>query len=412
MRTRFTWILGIAVLISIALLVACSSKYSTSNNGLVVVSTQEDAVMQTFSLDLGNGHVTQINNVNGPPTDGVPTAVVLDPAGAYAYVLVTQSVNVNKSATGVQAFAVASDGKLGPGTSTALNPVGSVPAVPVAMVIDSGGKFLFVADAATGSVPGAVSVLAIGSGGSLTEVPNSPFRLPAETGGIVPSASALAVTPTVYPPAFALCSPNVPPTTENLYVTDSVNYLVLNYSVSSSGALTLVPTSSTPGVPTGTVPSGVTVDPCNRFVYVSNGQPNNSVSAYTVCSATSFPTCPQADFSLHEVSGSPFPAANSPGPLLVDRFANFLYVVDTGESAISAYRISTTTGSLSPLTPATIATNSFPTSIAIRSDNTWMFVTNLNSLNISEYAITPSSGGLTPQPPIQTDNFPWGIAVK
>jgi hypothetical protein len=42
----------------------------------------------------------------------------------------------------------------------------------------------------------------------------------------------------------------------------------------------------------------------------------------------------------------------------------------------------------------------------------WMFVTNLNSLNISEYAITPSSGGLTPQPPIQTDNFPWGIAVK
>jgi 6-phosphogluconolactonase (cycloisomerase 2 family) len=156
----------------------------------------------------------------------------------------------------------------------------------------------------------------------------------------------------------------------------------------------------------------VTVDPCNRFVYVSNGQPNNSVSAYTICNATSFPTCPQADFSLHEVAGSPFPAANSPGPLLVDPFANFLYVVDTGESAISAYKISTTTGSLSPLTPATITTNSFPTSIAIRSDNTWMFVTNLNSLNISEYAITPSSGGLTPQPPIQTDNFPWGIAVK
>ena len=412
MRTRFTWILGIAVLISIALLVACSSKFSASNNGLVVISTQEDAVMQTFSLDLGNGHVTQINNVNGPPTSGVPTSVVLDPAGAFAYVLVTQSVHVNNSATGVQAFPVASDGKLGSGTSTALKPVGSVPVVPAAMVIDSGGKFLFVADAATGSVPGAVSVLAIGSGGTLTEVPNSPFLLPAKTGGTIPSASALAVTPTVYPPSFAICSANVPPTTENLYVTDSVNYLVLNYSVSSAGALTLVPTSSTPGVPTGTVPSGVTVDPCNRFVYVSNGQPNNSVSAYTVCSATSFPTCPQADFSLHEVTGSPFPAANSPGPLLVDPFANFLYVVDTGESAISAYKISTTTGSLSPLTPATIATNSFPTSIAIRSDNTWMFVTNLNSLNISEYAITPSSGGLTPQPPIQTDNFPWGIAVK
>ena len=412
MRTRFTWILGIAALISVAVLVACSSKYSASNNALVVVSTQGNAVMDSFSLDLGNGHTTQIFNSGGPPTNGVPTSVVLDPAGAFTYVLVTQSSTVNQSSTGVQSFTVASDGKLGSGTTTGLNPVGSVPAVPVAMVIDSGGKFLFVADAATGSVPGAVSVLAIGSSGSLTEVPGSPFSLPAQTGGATPSASALAVTPTVYPPAFAICSANVPPATENLYVTDSVNYELLNYSVSSSGALTLVPTSSTPGIPTGTVPSGVTVDPCNRFVYVSNGQPNNTVSAFTVCNAVLLPTCPNADFSLRQVTGSPFAAGNSPGPLMMDAYANFLYVVDTGQNAISAYRVSTTTGSLTPLSPATITTNSFPTSIAIRSDDTWMFVTNLNQGSVSEYAITPSSGALTPQSAFQTDPLPWGVAVK
>jgi 6-phosphogluconolactonase (cycloisomerase 2 family) len=269
-----------------------------------------------------------------------------------------------------------------------------------------------VADAATGSSPGGVSVLAIGTGGSLTEVPGSPFILPAQVGGTTPSPSALAVTPTVYPPAFAICSANVPPTTENLYVTDSVNYVILNYSVASTGVLTLVPTSSTLGLPTGTVPSGVTVDPCNRFVYVSNGVPNNSVSAYTVCSATSFPTCTQADFSLRVVTGSPFAAGNAPGPLMMDAYANFLYVVNTMGNSISGYRVSTTTGSLSPLSPAITTTNSFPTSIAIRSDDTWMFVTNLNSLNVSQYAITPSSGSLTPQPPVETDNFPWGVAVK
>jgi DNA-binding beta-propeller fold protein YncE len=257
MRTRFTWILAVAALISIGVLVACSTKYSASNNGLVVVSTQGDAVMQTFSLDLGNGHVTQINNTGGPPTNGVPTSVVLDPAGAFAFVLVTQSTTVNQSATGVEMFPVASDGKLGTGATTALN--GGV--APVAMAIDSAGKFLFVAD----SVPGAVSVLAIGSNGTLTEVPGSPFPLQAQLPGTIPSASALAVTPTVYPPAFAICSANVPPTTENLYVTDSVNYEVLNYSVSSTGALSFVSQNAT-----GTVPSGVTVDPCNRFVYVSN----------------------------------------------------------------------------------------------------------------------------------------------
>jgi 6-phosphogluconolactonase (cycloisomerase 2 family) len=404
MRKRFTSILGVAALIAVGALVACSSKYSTSNNGLVVVSTQGDAVMETFSLDLGTGRVAQINNVNGPPTNGVPTSVVLDPAGAFAYVLVTQSTTVNQSATGVEVFPVASDGKLGTGATTVLN--GGV--APAAMVIDSAGKFLFVAD----SLPGAVSVLAIGNNGTLTEVPGSPFSLPAQSGGTTPSASALAVTPTLYPPAFAICSANVPPTTENLYVTDSVNYVVLNYSVSSTGALTLVPTSSTPGVATGKVPSGVTVDPCNRFVYVSNGQPENSVSAFKICNAVSLPACPNADYSLLPVSGSPFVAGNAPGPLLMDAYAKYLYVVDTGQNAISAYSVSSTTGSLTPLTPALITTNSFPTSIAIRRDDMWMFVTNLNQANVSEYAITPATGALTPQSPLQTDNFPWGVAVK
>jgi hypothetical protein len=50
--------------------------------------------------------------------------------------------------------------------------------------------------------------------------------------------------------------------------------------------------------------------------------------------------------------------------------------------------------------------------MAIRSDDSWLFVTNLNQANLSQYAITPSSGGLTPQTPVQTDNFPWGVAVK
>jgi DNA-binding beta-propeller fold protein YncE len=453
MRTRFTWILGVAVLISLGVLVACSTKYSSANNGLVVVSTQGSAVMDTFSLNLGNGHVSQIFNTNGPPTNGQPTSVVLDPSGNFAYVLVTQSSFVNDSATGVESFPVSSNGKLGTGATQGLKPATTAtalceftqnnqivtqnipvsvnaPVVPTAMAIDDAGKLLFLADAVTSapatytcngasvtsSVPvsGAVSVFSISSG-SLTEVAGSPFALPAQAGGTTPSASALAVTPTIYPPAYAPCSANVPPTTENLYVTDSLNYFVLNYSVSSSGALTLVPTSSMPGVPTGNIPAGVTVDPCNRFVYVANSGSStngNSVSAYTICNAVSLPTCTQADFSLLEVTGSPFAAGNSPGPITEDTLGGFLYALDQDQNAISGYRISTTSGSLSPLTPPTFTTNSFPTSIAIRSDDQWVFVTNLNSMNVSQYALAPSTGTLTPQPAIQTDNNPWGIAVK
>lgn len=401
MRTRFTWILAILVLVAIGCLMACSNTYSASNNGLVVVPTQGQAVMESFSLDLGNGHLSQINNVNGPPTPGLPTQVVLNPAGTFAFVIVQENAVLQPSQTGIASYQIASDGKLtSVGTTTMTN--------PIALAIDSAGKFLFVAQGSEGSV----SVFSIGSNGSLSEV-GKPTSLPAQPGGQPPGASALAVTSTVYPIQFAPCSGFTAPTTENLYVADSVNYVLLNYSVSSTGVLTLVPTATTLGVPTGTVPSGVAVDPCNRFVYVSNAIPNNSVSAYTICNAVSLATnCPTADYHLQAVTGSPFPAGDNPGPLAVDAYGNFLYVVDTGSNQISGYRISASGGALTAFTGAAIATNSGPTSIAIRSDDSWMFVANVNSANVSQYAITPATGNLIPQPSTTTFNYPSGVAVK
>src|SRR5271155_1869366 len=123
MRTRLAWIVAILALVSIGALMACSTKYSSSSNGLVVVPSQAGGpqvngqqnwpVMETFSLDMANGHISEINNVNGPPTPGLPGAVVLDPAGANAYVIVTQNPAVpGGGVTGIAAFSVASDGKL------------------------------------------------------------------------------------------------------------------------------------------------------------------------------------------------------------------------------------------------------------------------------------------------------------
>jgi 6-phosphogluconolactonase (cycloisomerase 2 family) len=406
MRIRFTSVLAILVLFAVGLLIACSTKYSSSNNGLIVVSTNTgSAVMDTFSLNLGNGSVSQINNVNGPPTPGAATDVLLDPAGAYAYVIVTANPQAGPS-TGITSYSIASDGKLALVGTTTLN----ASAYPVAEAMDSAGKLLFVADEG-----GTVSVLSIGSGGSLSEVAGSPFALPVEARGETPVASAVAVTPTVFPALGTQntpCSGFTPPTTENVYVTDSANYVVVNYSVSSSGTLTLVPsTVSSAGIPTGTVPSGVTVDPCNRFIYVSNQSPNNNVSAYTVCNAVSA-QCPNADYSLLPITGSPYAVGDAPGPLLVNPLGQFLYVLNTGSGTVSAFKIGSATGTLTPLTPATVSVNSYPKSIAIRADDLWLFVTNLNSANVSEFAITPATGQLTPFTPISTDNYPWGVAVK
>lgn len=406
MRTRFTWMVAILALVAVGILMACSTKYNSSYNGLVVVPSQGSAVMQSFSLDLSNGHTSQINNVNGPPTPGLPTAVILDPAGAFAYVIVSQNAALPGSVTGMSTFQVASDGKLSYLATTPLTN-------PVAIAMDSAGKFLFVANGGEATV----SVFSIGSKASLSQVQGSPFTLPLPAGGQTPSALALAVTPTVVPPLYSVCSAFTPAASESLYVTDSVNYELLDYSVNqSTGALTLVPFSTAaPGISTGPVPSGVTVDPCNRFAYVANAGPNNtgnSISAYTICSTVSLPKCPHADYSLLPIAGSPYAAGDSPGPITADAYGNFLYVVDTGSNEISAYKISPTNGTLTPLTPPTVATGSGPTSIAVRSDDSWMFVANIDSASISQYGVIPATGALSAQTPITTFNYPSWVAVK
>jgi hypothetical protein len=454
MRMKLTWIVATLVLLSIGLLLACGTKYSASSNGLLVVPSQGQGIMESFSIDLGNGHVSEINNVNGPTTNGLPSQVILNPAGTVAYVITTVNPAISGGPTGIQVFPIVSDGKMATGTSQALNNENativsggsnvpeSVPVSPVALAMDSAGQFLFVADSVTSdssgnAIPGAISVLSISSSGSLTEVPNSPFVLPVSDSYVspplpcqlpstvgpppapCPSASALAVTPTIFPQLYASCSTETPPTTEDLFVADAANYQLLNYSVNTStGALTLVPYSSTlPGISTGTDPDGVAIDPCDRFAYVANAQDNN-VGAYSMCSVVAIANnCTTPNYALTEIKGSPYPTSpgDNPGPMSVDAYGNFVYVVSTESGAggvISGFRISSTTGALTPTVPAYFATGSGPNSIAVRSDDSWLFVANFYSTEVTQYAIVPATGALTPiEPPIDTYDYPSGVAV-
>ena len=84
MAIRFSWLLGVVILVSIAFLVACGSHYKASSDGLVIVPSLGSGVVQTFSFSLSNGHPSAISNppvIPGPPSQGAPTSVVLDPAG-------------------------------------------------------------------------------------------------------------------------------------------------------------------------------------------------------------------------------------------------------------------------------------------------------------------------------------------
>ena len=414
MSNRFAWLLGMMVLVLIGVLLACGTNYNASSDGLVLVGSQGSALIQTFSFSLNNGHIAGVDNSTSSTGSeicvlpGLPSSMVLDPAGQYAYVILTSTTGCNNSQTGIASFKVNSDG-----TTKAVGSVTADPN-PVALFMDSTGKFLFVAE----GLGSGVNVYTI-SAGTLTAPSSSPALPPTVQ---TPNFVALAATPMVFPGLVngvqqAVCSLSAAPTTEYLYAVDQANYLVWEFAVDTSTGALGNPASfkAIPSFATDPVPAGVAVDPCNRFVYVSGSQ-NSKVNAYTMCNGTTTqsPNCPASpDGSLVPVSGSPFSltgGANGPGPMLVDPFGNYLYVLDTLSNQVSTLNITLESGSLTAA--GVVATGSLPKSIAIRADDNWLFVTDFNPPALSQYSITPASGVLTPLPATTTDNYPWGVAVK
>lgn len=453
MSKRF-WLFGLVGLISAGLLVACGSNYNSSTQGLVLVGSQGSSVIQTFSFNLNNGHAAPVansTNDTGSETcllNGSPAAMVMHPSGAYSYVIFNQSSQCpNATQFGIAQFQVKSDGTVVQvGNLITLNAPSivitgaappnnteTVPVNPNTLWMDAAGKFLFVANRATvdsssRSVPGSVSVLAIGSGGSLTEVPGSPFFTisPASTTAQVSAdIVSVAASPTVFPSVGingtqnSVCSVpgNAPPTAQFLYAVDAVGYQVFEFQVDTSSGVLSVPTgvSSVPSFATDAVPAGVAVDPCDRFLYVS-GSLHNKINAYTICTTViAGGICPIANGALLPVPGSPFAAsgsANGLGPLVVDPYGNNVYVVGTASNTVSGFKISPVSGTLTALNPATVATGSTPKAITIRGDDNWMFVSNYGSGTVSQYSITPATGALSVLPTLQTDNYPFGVAVK
>jgi 6-phosphogluconolactonase (cycloisomerase 2 family) len=452
MSKRWAWVLGLGSLVSIGLLVACGSNYNSSSDGLVLIGSQGSALIETFSFNLANGHIAEVSN---PPSStsnttcalpGLPSNMVINPAGNFAYAILTATDLCMGSQTGIMSFKVNSDGSTTTGTLVSMNPANvgvcqaggitpvleSVPVVPVALAMDSTGKFLFASNSSTvdtvgNPVPGSVSAFAIGSDGTLTEVSSgdtttsSPFTVPPNCATRVANFASLAVSPTVFPTQNAVCSEpgQNPPTSEYLYATDSLNNLLYEFAVDpSSGALGNPPAHTNfPFFPTAAVPSGVAVDSCNRFVYVSNLQ-SNQISAFKICngSTTQSQFCLNGDDgTLLPITGSPFSLsanANGPGPLVVDPFGNNLYVLETLSDQVSVFRISPVSGSLTAGNPAVVSTGLQPTAMAVRGDGQWLFVANFNSATLSQYSIVPATGVLSTLPLIDTDNYPWGVAVK
>ena len=107
-----------------------------------------------------------------------------------------------------------------------------------------------------------------------------------------------------------------------------------------------------------------------------------------------------ASGALTAVPGSPFPAVTYPEAralLGTAPWGTYLYVANAGSDTVSAYAVDTSSGALTPLSPATFATGKGPSSIAVDPSLGYIYVANNGGSNdVSAFSVAIGTGLLTP----------------
>lgn len=368
-----------------------SSAPTTSTSSNLYVVTQANGAVADLAVNLNDGTLSA--GAGNTPTGGAPIAIAITPgttpAGRLAFVANNQCINGNTNCNSLSRYTVRDDGTLSlltGSTGTGTN--------PVAVAVNSSSSLVFVANQGSDSI----SAFSIQQDGSLLQASGSPF-------------------PTFPRPVALAVSPNG----KFLYVANSTQGAVSVYTIGSSGSLSLLPNGPFVGT-AATIPNGITVSADGKFIYVANFGSNN-ISVFTACLTVST-LCPLADGSLLEVSGSPFALGigngTGPGPIAIDPTGNYLFVLNTVSSQISEFHIGvtmldalTSTATLVPNIPISLATGAGPTSFAIHPTGRWLYTTNYQASTVTVFYFDPLSGILSPSStPFVTSGQPAAVAIR
>ena len=367
MRTlRCPIFLVIAVTFVLGLLGCGSTSTNTlSTSDTMYVAARAAHGVWGYYADFNIGSLT---NIGGSPfeTQQAPTAIVINSAHTFAYVS-------NGNSNTITGYTFDLNGSMIANGSAATGPN------PVALAIDSGGKFLFVANQGTPApnfAPGYLSVFSIGASGSLTpvqaQVPLPQLQCPTPQALSCPAPVALAITPT----------------SSFLYVTDQSQNLLFTFNIDPTTGK-LIPNPTLPALPTGSAPSGLAMNATGTLLYVAN-RDSESVSGFTTSADNS--ATPGA---LTAIPGS-FATGLSPVALAVDPSGQYLYVTNKASNDVTGFKIKGVIGTLTALSNSPYNSGSGPDAIAISPTNKFLYVGNGGGASISAYKINPTSGDLIP----------------
>jgi hypothetical protein len=215
--------------------------------------------------------------------------------------------------------------------------------------------------------------------------------------------------------------------TSNLDLTDNHNDSQLSvFLVDSSGNLTEQSASPyTAQAPNPLSVMAVNTNPPSQntggvFAYVgSQAAVTGSVSAFQVCTQAQGP-CTQDDVDKHNlmVIGKPLTVGQNPIAMLADPTNAFLYIACNVGNNVYGFKMNTTTGLLSALSPALEPTGAGPVSLAMHGSNNnsneYLYVSNNGQSTLSGYIVNLASGDLSSPlaPVIFPPGNPYGIAGR
>lgn len=395
---KFARLSGCFVLAASLWMVGCGNTNSPGTKGgigVLYLATQGDSKVTAYPINLTNGTISATGK--SAATGSVPSAEALTPSGSTLFV-----ANSNASATpapgSVSSYTVNSDGTLTAASGTVATGV-----LPMGMAVDSGGKFLFVANEGTFSDPtsGTVSVYSI-SNTTLTPVGAYATEDANATNGAGPVAVAVS------------------PNGQFLYAANRFSNTVAGFSIGSNGALTPLPVLS---YSVGTSPAAIALTQDGNFLYVAN-QDSNNISAFAACTSATL-SCTAADGHLAPVAGSPFSAGLGPIAMApaADSQGSYLFVADYNSNQISQYKVGVGSGVLTALSPATVSTGGNPVSVTVLpgpgtvlstgGTTSYVYAANITSGTVSAFSYDTTTGTLVVVGnPLTTSGQPSAVAVR
>ena len=366
--------LGLATLLSACQLVTIDYIY---------VAGSTSGVIQTFAVDSQSGAIrfaagTEKNPF--PAGGNNPVAMVVSTDEANLYV-------ANADNNSVVHFAIAPDGKLSnKDTVTLAEP-------PTALAINQAGTFLYVV---SGTTTATLTEYSVKGGAIGSAVAQQPLVIPGFSSDIT-IPTAVAVLPNnsaVFAAVYDQSSYNPGGT-----VTSSAHPgWVFSYGVGTDGGLTAAAAGP---FQAGVKPSGVAVDPTNRFVYVSD-YASNQLIGYGI----------HDNSTLAFLISGPYKTGAQPSAVTIDGRGKYIYVANALDSTVSAYAIDLATGIPSAVVNVTgssvNATDTQPAAIAVEPAlGRFVYTANFLGNSVSGFRLNPNTGAL-----VQTQSTPYPSTSK